>query len=277
MSFVQKYGNLFLLSGKDEAMRIVKLLGVLLVFVCVVLMSGCAGVDSLKVQNQTQRKRISELESQLQVANLKLEQANRQLESTGSRSSIELDALKQKTSALEEDLAKRKNMISSMQQQLMTGGAALPVELSVMLEDFAKSKPDMITYDSSRGVVKFMSDLVFASGSDKVELAAESAIKALCDILNSEQGKQFDVIIAGHTDDVRIGKASTREKHPTNWHLSAHRAISVVDVMAKNNIASERMSVRGFGEYRPLEPNKPSKKGNPANRRVEIYIVPKGA
>lgn len=257
-------------------MRIDGLLRGFLVCACIAALCGCAQMDSLKVQNERQQKRIAALESELQVNKLKLEQADRQLESSGSRSGIELDALKQKTAALEEDLAKRKNLISMMQQQLMYGGATLPVELTVMLEDFAKAKPDMVEYDSSRGVLKFKSDLVFASGSDKVEPAAEAAIKSLCEILNSEQGKGFDVIIAGHTDDVKIGKASTREKHPTNWHLSSDRAISVLEEMTKNNVAPERMSVRGFGEYRPIEPNKPNKKGNPANRRVEIFIVAKG-
>jgi len=124
--------------------------------------------------------------------------------------------------------------------------------------------------------VKIKSVLLFESGSDKVLPAAAEAIKTLCTIMNSDVAKDFDVIIAGHTDDMRIAKPATREKHPTNWHLSAHRAVSVLEIMDKNGIASERMSIRGFGEYRPLEANKPNKKGNPRNRRVEIYIVPKG-
>jgi chemotaxis protein MotB len=144
-----------------------------------------------------------------------------------------------------------------------------------MLEDFAEGK-EMVTYDSSRGIVKFKSDLLFERGSDKVTPAAGEAVRSLCRILNSEQGKNFDVIIAGHTDDLRISRPATREKHPTNWHLSAHRAISVLNIMARSNVASERTSVRGFGEFRPIVPNKPNKKGNPQNRRVEIYIVPKG-
>lgn len=162
-----------------------------------------------------------------------------------------------------------------MQKQLLYGGASLPVELSTMLEDFAKGK-EMIEYDPNRGIVKFKSDLLFESGSDVVAPAAGEVIKALCKILNSEQGKKFDVIIAGHTDDIRIGKTETREKHPTNWHLSAHRAISVLDIMSSSGISSERMSVRGFGEFRPIAPNAPNKKGNSQNRRVEIYIVPQG-
>jgi flagellar motor protein MotB len=46
--------------------------------------------------------------------------------------------------------------------------------------------------------------------------------------------------------------------------------------MSRNNIAASRLSARGFGEYRPVVPNKPNKKGNAQNRRVEIYLVAKG-
>ena len=107
-------------------------------------------------------------------------------------------------------------------------------------------------------------------------LVAQSAVEALCKILNTELGKKFDVIVAGHTDDIRIGKPETRAKHPTNWHLSGHRAIAVLNIMTRNKIASDRLSIRGFGEFRPVEQNKPNKKGNPKNRRVEIYIITRG-
>lgn len=257
-------------------MRIVKLSAFLLLCVSLLLMNGCGSeLKDLRIQNETQRKRISELESEVQTTGLRLEQLKRKLAAAGNISGAEADALQQKIAALEEDLVKKKALIASMQQQLLYGGMQLPVELSTMLEDFAKDS-EMVTYDSSRGIVKFKSDLLFEKGSDRVAPSAASAVKSLCGILNSEQGKKFDIIIAGHTDDMRIGKPQTRAKHPTNWHLSAHRAISVLNVMAKSNVASGRMSVRGFGQYRPIAPNRPNKKGNPQNRRVEIYIVPKG-
>ena len=254
-------------------MRIVKLSGIFLLCACVVLINGCNA--DLRIQNDTQRKRIAELESEVQTTKLNLEQLQRKLDTSDSRSSIETDALKQKIAALEEELGKKKSLIALMQERLLYGGAPLPVELSTMLEDFAEGE-EMVTYDSSRGIVKFESDLLFERGSAEVVPAAKEAVKSLCKILNSEEGKKFDIIIAGHTDDMRIAKPATREKHPTNWHLSGHRAISVLDVMAKSKIASERMSIRGFGEFRPIAPNKPNRKGNPQNRRVEIYIVPKG-
>jgi len=166
-------------------------------------------------------------------------------------------------------------LIKSMQEKLLYGGAQLPVELSTMLEDFAKEH-EMVTFDASRGIVKFKSDLLFDKGSDNVAPDAIEAVKSLCTILNSEQAKQFDIIIAGHTDDIPILKPDTKAKHPTNRHLSSHRAIAVVRVMEGNNIAPGRISTRGFGEYRPVAPNEPNKGGNPQNRRVEIYIIPKG-
>ena len=242
----------------------------------VFLLAGC-GPDpkDLKIQNETQRKRIADLESEMQAAKLKLDQANRELDTYRSKGGVEVAAMTQKVAALEEELAKKKALIASMQQRLLAGGAALPVELTTMLEDFAKDK-DIVSYDSAKGVVKFKSDLTFESGSDKVSPAAAEVLKSLSTILNTDAARDFDVIIAGHTDDVRIARSATREKHPTNWHLSAHRAISVLDIMTKDGIAPERLSVRGFGEYRPLEANKPNRKGNPQNRRVEIYIVPEG-
>ena len=256
-------------------MRSLKLSAVLIAFACVILLTGCESPQQkdLRIRNETQGKRIAELESELQAATLQLEQAKRQLADAQAQGGIEVDTLQQKIAALEEDLAKKKQLIAAMQQRL---GAALPVELSTKLEDFAKANEQMVSFDANTGIVKFKADLLFEKGSDKVAPAAAEAIKSLCGILNSETGKKFDIIIAGHTDDLPILKPDTRAQHPTNWHLSAHRAISVLDVMTTNNLDAKRLSIRGFGEFRPVAPNAPAKKGNPQNRRVEIYIVPEG-
>ena len=255
-------------------MQTVRLLGVSLVCSFIVLASGCNGeLKDLRIQNDRQQKRIAQLESELRTAELQLDQLKRQLATAEATGGIDAQALREKIAALEADLAKKKELIASMQEKLL-GVTPLPIELSAKLEDFAKQHSDMVTYDAGRGIVKFKSDLLFDLGSDQVAASAAGAIKALCDILNSEEAKKFDVVVAGHTDDIPIEKPETRVKHPSNWHLSAHRAISVLRIMAGNNVNAERLSVRGFGEYRPVVPNMPNKKGNAQNRRVEIYIIP---
>jgi len=148
--------------------------------------------------------------------------------------------------------------------------------MNVLLQDFAKNS-DMVDFDAATGMLKFKSDLLFDSGSDTVKSGATEAVKALAGIMNSDEGGAFDVVIVGHTDDMPIKKAATLKNHPTNWHLSVHRAISVERMLDTNGIAPERMAVKGYGQYRPVEPNKPGKKGNAANRRVEIFIIPGSA
>lgn len=256
-------------------MRTIKL-SAIVILACVFFVGGCnSELDDLRIQNSTQQRRIDQLMAELEAKRLELEQANKLLAAARQRDGIEVETLQQKIAALEEDIAKKNELIDSLQQRLLLGGAALPVELNTMLEDFAKQH-DMVTFDPSRGIVKFKSDLLFELGSDTVTASATQAVKALCGILNSEEGKEFDIIVAGHTDDVRIAYAKTRAKHPTNWHLSVHRALAVLSIMENSNIAPTRLSARGFGEYRPIAENLPNKKGNPQNRRVEIYIVPKG-
>ena len=252
-------------------MRLATVLVISIVCSAMIFTTGCVSDQQkdLKMQNTAQERRIKELEGQLQAANLELEQAKRQIEALGGKGNVEMQALQQKIAALEEE---KKNLIDAMQK---LGVTQLPAELNSMLEDWAKGS-DLVSFDSARGIVKFKSDLLFEKGSDEVAPSALEAVKTLCVILNTDQAKAFDIIIAGHTDDLRISQPETKAKHPSNWYLSAHRAITVLDVMTANGIASERASIRGFGEFRPIVPNELNKKGNPQNRRVEIYIVPKG-
>ena len=259
-------------------MQTVRVSSFLLLCAVFMLVGGCVSQEQykkLQIQNSRQAELLKELRSKLSAAEMERNQLRLQVGDAATRGDIEAGTLRDQLRAMEEDIARKKALIARMQAQML-GGGQLPIELSTMLEDLAKANPNLITYDAERGVVKFKSDLLFGKGSDVVASSAAEAIKALCTILNSEQGKEFDAVIAGHTDDIPISKPATRAKHPTNWHLSAHRAIAVLNVMGGNGIDSTRLSARGFGEFRPVVPNAPGKKGNAQNRRVEIYIVPRG-
>jgi chemotaxis protein MotB len=228
-----------------------------------------------QAQNAIQQKLIDELRTDLRTAEQKLKQLNIQLEEARKGGGINAAALQEEVDALERAPEEKKQLIAAMRKQLM-GDPMLPPELNDMLEQFANSQ-DMVTYDASRGLVKFKSDLLFDKGSAVVAADSAEAVKSLCGIMNSSDGSQFDIIVAGHTDDIRISRPATREKHPDNWHLSAHRALGVLSIMTANNIDPGRLSGRAFGEFRPIAENAPNKKGNPQNRRVEIYIVAKGS
>jgi chemotaxis protein MotB len=139
------------------------------------------------------------------------------------------------------------------------------------LAELAAQFPDLITYDHTKGMLRFASDLTFASGSADVNDSARSSLSALARILNSSSAAGYDVHIVGHTDSQRIG-GGTAKLHPTNVHLSAHRSISVRAALASLGVPGERMMVAGWGEFRPAVPNNAN--GNTAaNRRVEIFLT----
>jgi len=73
-----------------------------------------------------------------------------------------------------------------------------------------------------------------------------------------------------------IRRPQTKRTHPDNWYLSVHRAVAVQKELARAGLAPARIGTMGFSEYHPVEPNAPGNKGNGANRRVEIWIVPPG-
>ena len=81
-----------------------------------------------------------------------------------------------------------------------------------------------------------------------------------------------DIRIEGHTDNVPIG-AKLKYTYPTNWGLSAARAIAIARYFQEvGKLAPERLSAVGYGKYRPIADNNTAQ-GRALNRRIEIQIV----
>ncbi|NVJ49040.1 MAG: OmpA family protein [Gammaproteobacteria bacterium] len=72
--------------------------------------------------------------------------------------------------------------------------------------------------------------------------------------------------VNGHTD------SSGSDAY--NMELSVKRAQSVADYLKSQNISSERLRVRGYGESMPLTTND-TEAGRSQNRRVELLIEPR--
>jgi chemotaxis protein MotB len=149
--------------------------------------------------------------------------------------------------------------------------ADLDPETDRALTQLAAQYPNLLRYDSARGMIRFASDLTFASGSADVQDTARASLSALSNILNSNAAMGYDIIIVGHTDAQPIS-SNTAQRHPTNMHLSCHRAIAVRGALSSMGVAAQRMQAAGWGETRPAVPNGAG--GNtPENRRVEIYLT----
>ncbi len=208
----------------------------------------------LVAENQSLRTALDAAQSELGG----LRKANADLRALSDQLLVENAHLKDRLAQFDSDLANLKF-------------AALDTETDAALRELAAQYPDLIEYDAARGLLRFKSDFTFASGSDQVSSTGKSSIDALARILNATAAQNYDIRIVGHTDSQRIS-STTAKLHPTNWHLSTHRAISVGRELQNMGIDPTRIEAAGRGEFDPLVPN--SANGNtPQNRRVDIYIV----
>ncbi len=159
---------------------------------------------------------------------------------------------------------------------IAVAGPKLPGPLDSALKRFADERPSAVVYDAARGTVKWKADLLFALGSDVVRDSSMESLRSFSEVIKSAAAADFEVIVVGHTDNTPIVRPATKAKHPTNWHLSGHRAISVALVLRQYGYSTERIGVMGYGEYRPVADNS-TEANKSQNRRVEIYLIPRGA
>ncbi|MEM9624067.1 MAG: OmpA family protein, partial [Pseudomonadota bacterium] len=112
--------------------------------------------------------------------------------------------------------------------------------------------------------------ILFASGSASL---SDAGLKVISNLAESfEAKKDLDVIVSGHTDNVPI-TGSLAEIFPTNWELSAKRALNVVHALSSAGIEPQRLQARAFGPFQPRVAND-SPENRSANRRIELSIVP---
>ncbi len=118
-------------------------------------------------------------------------------------------------------------------------------------------------------VVTFLAEIFFNSGKDDILPAGKPVLHKVTDVLNKNV-PDSNVSIEGHTDSDPIKYSSWK----SNWELSAARALSVLHYFIDEGLVKpERLSIAGFGEYRPVVSND-SSENKRKNRRVEIVILP---
>ena len=112
--------------------------------------------------------------------------------------------------------------------------------------------------------IEIRADILFPSGVAAVSERARPVLTRVASVLAPFPNP---VRIEGHTDNVPVATAV----FPSNWQLSAARAASVVALFVADGVDPRRLSVAGFGEFRPKAPNT-SSEGRNANRRVLIVV-----
>jgi len=170
------------------------------------------------------------------------------------------------------DLAVRETRLTELTQALADKDKAvndLKARVSKALLSFNSSDLQVKLKDG-KVYVSLSEQLLFKSGSTKVDPKGQEALKKLATVLQEQ--KDVNVVVEGHTDNVPIRTGSVGITD--NWDLSALRATEIARLLTTNGVTPERVTASGRSQYVPIAANDtPANKA--MNRRTEIILTPK--
>lgn len=221
--------------------------------------------DTAKTATHSLQEQLVSTQSERDTAINALAARDRQL----SQAEANLNSLQSQYDLLAnelDDIDNQNNRLLTTVTDIKLG--PLPIEMQQQLAELAATYPDDMWFNAETGMIRFGSDFTFSSGRATLKKDAEDVISRLASILNSPEATNFEIVVIGHTDDIKPKSSAIR--FPTNWELSTARAASVTKNLWNNGVDPSRFEIAGYGEYRPLVPNRPD--GTKENRRVEIHL-----
>jgi chemotaxis protein MotB len=228
----------------------------------------------------TAQGKVVELTSQLDAQKQAMARAMAQVELLNQQ----IAALRRQLAALEEALDVSDKRDKDAQARLADLGARLNVALAQRVQELSRyrseffgrlrailgNRPD-IRVVGDRFV--FQSELFFDAGQAILQPEGRAELDKLATAL-AELEKQVPAEIAwvlrvdGHTDSRPIASV----QFPSNWELSAGRAISVVQYLISKGVSPQRLVAAGFGQFQPLDPAE-NDDAYRRNRRIELKLT----
>jgi len=233
---------------------------------------ACEGkLRETEQQVAADEQRISELTDRLsalqQAASAASDDASRQRELVAQLAKTKETLEEQNASAsaeadrqrkLAEQLAEEKNALQAKSKEYETLAASLDQEI----------KAGKIKLSELQGklTVRMGERVLFPSGSATISKEGKATLQKIADAFAEVKGRMIRV--EGHTDNVPIHT----ERFPSNWELSAARAIAVVRYLQDRNVDPTLLGAAGYGEYQPIASND-TPEGRAENRRIEISLA----
>jgi chemotaxis protein MotB len=196
----------------------------------------------------------------------------------------QIAAMRRQLAALEEALAASENRDRESQARIADLGSRLNVALAQRVQELARYRSDFfgrlrqilgqrpdIRIVGDRFV--FQSEVLFPAGQATLRPEALPELERIASVI-TELARDIPpdipwvLRVDGHTDARPIASP----QFPSNWALSAARAISVVQALVARGIPPQRLVAAGFGEFQPLELGTTDEAYN-RNRRIELKLT----
>jgi chemotaxis protein MotB len=137
------------------------------------------------------------------------------------------------------------------------------------LDEMARTQADLkglqIIRRRNELVLRLSEGVLFDTGEARVKVASIPTLKAIAPELRD---RKVEVRIEGHTDN----RPTRGGKYPSNWELSTARATAVMLILTGESMPEGRVSVAGYGAFRPVASND-TEEGRHQNRRVDLVVT----
>jgi chemotaxis protein MotB len=165
------------------------------------------------------------------------------------------DALAEDVERRDEELARLRGDLGELEEKMKAEIEKGNIRLS---EEKGRIKVDMVD------------EILFDVGDSSISDEGVGVLSRVGAVLAKMKDKHIQV--SGHTDDVPISSRLV-DRFPTNWELSAARAITVVRFLEeKAGIPGARLVAAAHSQYDPIASNRGAGRGR--NRRIEILLTP---
>jgi chemotaxis protein MotB len=229
-------------------------LTVVLLFILAV--SGCM------VKESTYLKKVDESES--------LGKSLAACEQKSAEQATEIGKLKKEKGDLAGKLEDQKKQIVQVETAKEETSKTYSAMIEKMKSEIAEGQVT-ITELQGKLPVNMVDAILFDSGKADIKPEGRQVLQKVAEVISEVEDKA--VLVEGHTDNVKIGGALARA-FPSNWELSAARAINVARYLQRLGVDPNLLSAAAYGEYRPVSENE-TPEGRAKNRRIEIVLVPK--
>jgi chemotaxis protein MotB len=202
------------------------------------------------------------------------EELDRILRSRSDSLSQTISELRSRVADLDAENAKLKaenaGLVKAREEQVEKVSSTYESLLEKMKSEISMGQ---VTISELKGklTVNMVDSILFDSGKAEVKKGGLEILGKVVSILKDVSDKS--IRIEGHTDDVQISRALA-QRYPTNWELSAARAINVARYLQGQGIDPGHLSAVAYGEWKPVATND-TEAGRAKNRRIEIILVPK--
>ena len=238
------------------------------------LLGGCNAKEIAALQQQNSA--LTSSRDQLQAQKTALEQeksrSEEDLRSSLLNKNQQVNQLNTSNSALSADLQSKEQRIAEMQRILDQKDAAVKAlrqKVGDALLGF-NAQDLQVNVKNGKVYVSLSEQLLFKSGSTKVDPKGQDALKKLATALKGNQ--DVNVLVEGHTDNVPITKGTLGMRD--NWDLSVLRATEITRILTDAGLPAAQVTPSGRSQYVPVATNDtPANKAT--NRRTEIILTPK--